>query len=238
MNNPPTIILISPQMGENIGAAARVMLNFGVTELRLVAPRDGWPNQKAIETARNAVQVIENTKVFPTLAEAAFDISRIYATTARPRDMVKTVYTPRKCAEAILQTTEKSAIVFGAEQSGLSNEDIVLADAIVTIPVAPIYTSLNLAQAVSILCYEWFTAGDTTPPENLDTGKYGLASKIELTSMFEHLEQELDKSGFFKVLDKRPNMVRNIRNIFVRAGLTEQDVRTIRGLIKSLTKTK
>jgi tRNA/rRNA methyltransferase len=226
-------------MGENIGAAARVMLNFGVTDLRIVNPRDGWPNPKAIDMAKSARQVIDNAQIFSSLAEAAHDIHKLYATTARPRDMVKTVVTPRKCAEEIhqhSQNDEKSAIMFGPEQSGLDNDDIVFSDAIVTIPVAPLYTSLNLAQAVSILCYEWFAANDTTPIKKLELGKYGAATKEDINSLFEHLEQELDNSGFFSTPDKRPKMVRNIRNIFIRANLTEQDTRTLRGLIKSLTK--
>ncbi|MCE3233250.1 MAG: rRNA methyltransferase [Rickettsiaceae bacterium] len=225
-------------MGENIGAAARVMLNFGITDLRLVNPRDGWPNPKAEDMAKSAKQVIDNAQVFLSLADAAHDIQRLYATTARPRDMVKTVVTPRKCAEEIHkneQIGEKCAIMFGPEQSGLDNEDIAMADAIVTIPVSPLYTSLNLAQAVSLLCYEHFTFSDATSPEKLELGKYGLASKLEITKMLEHLELELDNTHFFKAEDKRPGMVKNIRNMFIRANLTEQDVRTLRGIIKSLT---
>jgi tRNA/rRNA methyltransferase len=239
MKDAPSIILIAPQMGENIGSAARVMLNFGVTDLRIVNPRDGWPNPKAVDMAKSARQVIDNARIFTSLKDASFDIHRIYAATARPRDMVKTVITPRKCAEEVHKNSnngEKCALMFGPEQSGLDNDDIVLADAIVTIPVAPLYTSLNLAQAVSILCYEWFSENDATPKETLELGKYGSASKQDIAAMFESLEQELDKSDFFKVADKRPKMVRNIRNIFIRANLTDQDVRTIRGLIKSLTK--
>lgn len=225
-------------MGENIGAAARVMLNFGITDLRLVNPRDGWPNPKAEDMAKSAKQVLDNAQVFSSLADASHDIHRLYATTARPRDMVKTVVTPRKCAEEIRiheQNGEKCAIIFGPEQSGLDNEDIALSDKIVTIPVSPLYTSLNLAQASSLLCYEYFTSGDQTPPEKLELGKYGLASKQEIAKMLEHLEGELDRTEFFKAKNKRPGMVKNIRNMFIRANLTEQDVRTLRGIIKSLT---
>jgi tRNA/rRNA methyltransferase len=239
MKNKPSIILIQPQLGENIGAAARVMLNFGLTDLRIVSPRDGWPNPKAVDMAKGAKDVIKNAQVFDSLKNASHDIHRIYATTARPRDMVKTVFTPRKCIEEVNKHSnngEKCAIIFGPERSGLSNDDIVFADAITSIPVAPEYTSLNLAQAVSLLCYEWFSSNDQTKDEEFELGNSKIASKQEIANMFEHLEKELDNTDFFKLPDKRPKMVRNIRNIFIRANLTDQDVRTIRGIIKSLTK--
>jgi len=234
--NNPAIILISPQLGENIGAAARVMLNFGLTDLRIVTPRDGWPNPKAVDMAKGAKEVIKNAQVFDSLAEATTDINRLYATTARPRDMIKPVVTPRKCAEEITTNAQRSAIMFGPERSGLNNDDITLADAIAAIPVAPIYTSLNLAQAIAIMCHEWFSAKDETAAKEMELGNYGLAPKNEIANFFEHLESELDKTDFFKVEDKRPKMVRNIRNIFSRADLTDQEVRTLRGVIKSLTK--
>ncbi len=235
----PAIILISPQMGENIGAAARVMLNFGITDLRIINPRDGWPNPKAVDMAKGAKKVIEDAKIFTSLAEATTDIHRLYATSARTRYMIKPVITSRKCIEEINNNAakgSKSAIMFGPERTGLENDDITLADAITYIPVGPEYTSLNLAQAVSIMCYEWFSSNDETPPVSLDLGTSKPATKDEIAKMFEHLESELDKTEFFKVADKRPKMVRNIRNLFMRADLTDQDVRTVRGIIKSLTK--
>lgn len=238
MTNPPSIILISPQMGENIGAAARVMMNFGISDLRIVTPRDGWPNPKAVDMAKGAKEIIKKAQIFDSLKDALADINRLYATTARPRDMVKEVVTARKCAEEISSNDGKSAIMFGPERTGLENDDISLADAIVTIPVSPEYTSLNLAQAVSITCYEWFAYNDGSPAAAIDLGKSKAASKQEIAHMFEHLEAELDKTDFFKVPDKRPKMVVNIRNIFSRAHLTDQDVRTLRGIIKSLTNSK
>jgi tRNA/rRNA methyltransferase len=255
MQNHPTIILVSPQLGENIGAAARCMLNFGLTDLRIITPRDGWPNPKAVDMAKGAGEVIKNAKIFQSLADATFDITKLYATTARTRDMEKPVYTANEAAEAIIKNSGKSAIMFGAERSGLSNEDITLADGICVIPVAPIYTSLNLAQAVNIICYEWFINKQTEKnrhaefisashleskeiPKQVQDDEINpqLATKEDIAKMFEHLESELDKTDFFKVADKRPKMVVNIRNIFSRNNLTQQEVRTLRGIIKSLTK--
>jgi len=237
MKNKPAIILVSPQLGENIGAAARVMLNFGIDDLRLVTPRDGWPNPKAVDMAKGAKKVIENARVFESLADATFDINHLYATTARTRDMIKPTLTAKKTAQDIISHSnsgERSAIMFGPERTGLENEHITLAEAITYIPVAPEYTSLNLAQAVSITCYEWFSAGDDTPEQIVDIGNLKQASKEELAHLFKHLESELDNTDFFKLPDKRPKMVNNIRNIFSRANLTDQEVRTLRGIIRSL----
>ncbi len=236
-NSKPAIILIAPQMGENIGAAARGMLNFGLTDLRIVNPRDGWPNPKAVDMAKGAKSVIHEAQIFTSLKDATHDITRLYATTARTRDMVKQEYNARETALEMLKNDGKSAIMFGPERSGLTNDDITLADAVAIIPVAPIYTSLNLSQAVNIMCYEWFVAkaesdsdGSASPSEGSQ-----LATKEELANLFEHIESELDKTDFLRVADKRPKMVRNIRNIFSRNDLTEQEVRTLRGIIKSLT---
>ena len=156
----PTIILVAPQLGENIGSAARVMLNFGCKDLRIVNPRDGWPNPKAVDMSKGAKQVIYDAKIFNSLADACHDIKYLYATTARPRDMVKKVFTPKKCVQKIVEASksgDKSAIMFGPERTGLNNDYITLADAIVSIPVSDEYASLNLAQAVSVLCYEHFS---------------------------------------------------------------------------------
>ncbi|PIR39644.1 MAG: rRNA methyltransferase [Alphaproteobacteria bacterium CG11_big_fil_rev_8_21_14_0_20_39_49] len=235
MSDNPVIILIAPQLGENIGAAARSMLNFGLTDLRIVNPRDGWPNPKAVDMAKGAKEVIKKARIFTSLKDATHDITRLYATTARTRDMVKKVYDARETAANMIQNNGKSAIMFGPERSGLNNDDITLADAVSIIPVAPIYTSLNLAQAVNIMCYEWFMAtSERSDAENANDNQ-GLATKEEVADLFEHLESELDKTDFFRVEHKRPKMVRNIRNIFSRNDLTEQEVRTLRGIIKSLT---
>jgi tRNA/rRNA methyltransferase len=232
----PSIILISPQMGENIGAAARAMHNFGLTDLRLVAPRDGWPNRDAVDVARNAIGIIENAKVFASVKEAVADINILYATTARPRDMVKPVVGPRVCATDIRQrssTGNKCAIMFGPERTGLNNDDMMLADSLVTIPVSPLNPSLNLAQAVLVLCYELFSADDTVPLQQPGYGS-GVATKAEITMLLEHLELELDNKDFYYPPNMRQRMLRNLGNIFTRTNLTCQETQTLRGVINGL----
>lgn len=239
--SPPAIILVKPQMGENIGAAARVMKNFGLTGLRVVAPRDGWPNEAAISMSAGAKDIIEAATLYDTTAEALHDVQYILAATARPRDLVKDVVTPRKAGELLAGKAKaaiKPALLFGAERSGLENDDIVLTDAIVSIPINPEYPSLNLAQSIAVLCYEWFAHIDDTPPVQEATAENAMASREEVVGFFEHLEAELDKVNFFRVPDKRPKMVHNLRNIFTRAELTEQEVRTLRGLVRSLVERK
>lgn len=220
-------------MGENIGAAARVMKNFGFSDLRIVAPRDGWPNPKAIEMSASAEDVIKSAKIFDSLEEAIGDVEFLYATTARSRDMVKPVLSSEDLGK---NTSDiKYAIMFGHEKSGLTNEEIVLSNSILTIPVDPAYTSLNIAQSIAILCYQWSANnGVGASKAKTNIGKK-LASKDELIGLFLHLEEELDKSGFFKVPEKRAQMVNNIRNIFQRSDLNEQEVNTLRGIIRSLS---
>ncbi len=213
------------------------MHNFGLDDLRLVSPRDGWPNQSAMEVARNAGCILEKVKVFDSLKEALHDIHFLYATTARPRDMVKNVITPRITANYIRQNSlnsQKSAIMFGPERTGMNNDDIILADSIVTIPVSDENTSLNLAQAVSVLCYEWFTAGSSNEEPIFKIGKSDFATKSEINLLLEKLENELDKKNFFHPA-MRGRMLRNLNNIFTRNNLTSQEVKTLRGVIGSLT---
>lgn len=236
----PAIILVEPQLGENIGMVARAMLNCGMTDLRLVNPRDGWPSAEAVATSANAKTVIENTRVYQKTEHAIRDIDVLYATTARPRDMVKRVVTPRQAAtELVEQTTTGSrcGLLFGREAKGLKNEDVVLADTIVTVPLNPEFTSLNLAQAVFCVAYEWFQAQDHTSPSETSLPKnVHPASKQELIGLFEHLESSLDASGFLQIKEKRPNMIRTLRNMWQRANLTDQETRTLRGVIKSLVR--
>ena len=238
LSGGPAVILVCPQMGENIGAAARAMLNFGLTDMRIVSPRDGWPNEKAYVMASRADRVLDKARVYERTEDAIADLQHVYATTARPRDMIKPVATPRKAGaelRAFHNAGEPCGILFGPERTGLSTEDVILADTIITVPVNPTYTSINLAQAVLLVSYEWFQSGDDTPGRQLDMGDTRLANKEELVHLFVHLEDELDQSGFFARIEaKRPAMVRNIRNMFQRANLMEQDVRTLRGIIKSL----
>lgn len=234
----PAIVLIGSQLGENIGTAARAMLNCGLTELRLVAPRDGWPNEKAVAAASGADMVLDGARLFDTAADAVADLNIVYATTARRRDMLKTVLTPRRAAAEMRSAAGqgvRAGVLFGPERKGLHNDDVTLADKIIEVPLNPAFSSLNLAQAVLIVAYEWRMAGDATPAASLPHGHTQPASKQDLLHLFEHLERELDEVGFLHPPEKRPSMVRNLRNIFQRADLREQEVRTLRGVIADLS---
>lgn len=234
----PAVILVAPQLGENIGTAARAMLNFGLTDLRLVRPRDGWPSSKARTAASGADAVIDGVDVFERTEDAVADLDFVLATTARARDMVKPVLTPAEAGRRLrahISAEGRAGLLFGPERTGLSNDDVTLADAIVTVPLNPAFSSLNLAQSVLLLGYEWFKAGDATDAEVAVFPGTRPATKQELLGLFEHLERELDASGFLLPPEKRPAMVRNIRNLFQRAGLTEQEVRTFRGIVAALT---
>lgn len=236
---PPAIVLVQPTLGENIGAAARAMMNFGLSDLRLVRPKGDWPNHKAINTASGAESVLEAARLFDSMADAVADLQRLYATTARLRDMQKPVLTPRELATAVRNQAAggaRAGILFGREAKGLHNDDVAISDAIVTVPVNPAHRSINLAQAVLLIGYEWWLAGD---PETVGevTRKGGQpASREELAGFFAHLEAELDDCGFLFPPEKRPRMVRNIRNIFTRAGLSDQEVKTLRGIVAGLTR--
>ncbi len=236
LSGGPAIILVEPQLGENIGTAARAMYNCGLTDLRLVKPRDGWPNKKAEAAASGADPVLEHARLYDRVEEAIAGLRHVYATTARDRYMVKRVVTPRQGAaelRALLARDEACGILFGPERTGLLNEHIALADTVLTVPLNPAFSSLNLAQAVLVVGYEWFTAGDATPASQLVTGHSRPASKELLIRFFEHLEEELDKNGFMRDPEKRPSMVRNLRNLFQRAQCTEQELRTLHGVVTS-----
>jgi tRNA/rRNA methyltransferase len=246
----PAVILIAPQLGENIGFAARAMANFGLTELRLVAPRDGWPSDKARAAAAGADIIIDRAKVYPSLEAAIGDLTFLLATTARPRGLVKPVLTPAGAARELAAREakgERAGVMFGPERSGLDNDAIALADAIVTAPVNPSFASLSLPQTVLLVGYEWLQARGSEPSlgratkcdgpaaEGLDLAGTRQATRAELLALFEHLESELDRCGFLRPPEKRPTMVRAIRNMFHRMGATEQDVRTWRGIVASLS---
>ncbi len=240
MSNAPAIILVVPQLGENIGACARAMRNFGLSDLRLVRPRDGWPNPDAVPMAAGATDILENARVFRSTEEAIADLTYVAATTARGRGMIKPVLTARECAETLRERSgqqEPTGILFGGERSGLANEDVVLADTIVTIPTAPDFASINIAQAVLLLGYEWL-AGDFGNHDDPQTERTRPATKQELIGMMEHLEGALDETGFFRPAERRPSMVRSLRNLWQRADLREQDVRTLRGIIAALSSGK
>jgi len=233
----PVSILVEPQMGENIGAAARAMWNFGLKQMRIVSPRDGWPNPAAVAMASGAGGVLDEARVFASTAEAVDDLHVVYATTARPREMAKAVLTPeRAMAEAreLVAEGKRVGILYGRERTGLENDDVVRANAIVTVPVNPAFASLNLAQCVLLMSYEWRRQHDETPPEVLAVGKSEPALSGEVDRMLDHLEGELDAADFFWPEHKRASMVANLRNLFRRAPLTDQDVRTLWGVIRCL----
>jgi len=234
-----TIILIEPQLAQNIGAVARAMLNFGLTDLRLVNPRDGWPNQDAIAPAAGADKILENIQAFPTTLAAIGDLNRVFAASARTHDMVKYIYSPHAALEYLATTAQqgqKVGVLFGNERCGLQNEDISLCEALIKIPTNPEFSSLNLAHAVVLTAYEWSLHINVSPSQIFRTGTTNLATREDLGKFFAHLEIELDRTGFLRHKKKRPTMVRNIRNIFQRANLTEQEVRSLRGIVRSLVR--
>lgn len=231
----PTIILHHPQLGENIGSAARVMLNFGLTDLRLVAPRDGWPNAAAEPLSAGAFDAGVTVAVFETAEDAVADLGLVLAATARPRGMEKAVTDASSGAELIAERGLKAGILFGAENHGLPSDVVTLADAIMTYPVSADFASLNLAQAVGVFCASWGAAqGASGRWEGEKSGVEPPADKADLIRMFEHLEEELERAGYFHPPDKTPLMKTNIRNAFIRGNWTVQEVRTFRGAIKAL----
>lgn len=236
MAQNPIIILVDPQMGENIGAAARAMLNFGLTELRIVNPRDGWPNQAAIDMSAGALETMPAVKVFDTLADAAKDIHYLFATTARPRDMVKPVFTPASAVtEARARADQTIGFVFGPERAGLSNDDVALCHAILTVDTNPDFSSINLAAAVLLLSYEWLAAQNDKSRVEMPTHKSFPVEHEKLEELLVRLEDDLDKGGFFRAPDQKPTMLRNIRNLFTRTDMTDQEVRTFHGMLSALT---
>lgn len=233
----PAIVLVEPQLGENIGAAARAMANFGLWDLRLVRPRDGWPNEKAIAAASRADHVLERVQVFATLDEAIAGLTLVYATTARSRDMQKEVLGPETASAnmaAHIGSGRGVGLLFGRERWGLLNDEVAMADAIVTLPVEPAFASLNIAQAVLLMSYEWRRTREEGRELPFGDGLDDAAPRQELVGFFEHLEGVLDKTGFFTTPDKRPSMVNNLRTALTRGRFTSQEVRTLRGVISSI----
>lgn len=235
----PAIILVEPQLGENIGAAARAMLNCGLDDLRLVSPRDGWPSDTARSASAGADLVIDGARVFASLADAVADLSYILATTARVRDMVKPVLSvDRAMDEAWTRTRQggRAGILFGRERSGLTNDEVSLSNAAVTFPVNPAFSSLNIAQAVLLMAWEWRKRTMAPPPDRVVSADSPPARQEDIHHLFRHFEDSLEEGGFFHPPEKRPHMERNLRNLLLRADLTEQDVRTLHGVIVSLTR--
>ncbi|OAO01199.1 rRNA methyltransferase [Sphingomonadales bacterium EhC05] len=234
MINQPAIILVKPQLGENIGKAARAMLNFGLTEMRIVDPRDGWPNPAAGPTAAGADIVLENAKLFDTTAEAVADCSHIYATTVRKRGMTKEVLTPVAAAEDMAAASGKCAILFGPERSGLEIIDVELARKIITVPINPEFASLNLAQAVVLVAYEISKHSNATVQPTLEKAKPQPAPQLELDRLYEHMERALEKTGYFYPPDRAPATKITLRNMITKPGWTNEEVQTLRGVLSSL----
>jgi tRNA/rRNA methyltransferase len=235
----PAICLVRPQMGENIGAAARALLNFGLVSLRLVAPRDRWPNPKAQTVAVGADAVLERVKVEWRLEDALADATLVVAATARPRYLEKPVWGPRQAASMLrsaIATGERPIVMFGPEAAGLETDEVARADAILTLPVNPGFASLNLANAVAVFAFAYAEARQEhdLPPWFRDSVSPP-ATQDELEGVFAHLESELERGRFFHPPDKAPLMKRNLRSIFLRARLTQQEASTLRGVIKALT---
>ena len=230
----PVIILVRPQLGENIGKAARAMLNFGLTELRLVAPRDGWPNPTAGPAASGADGVLANAQLYDSVADAVADCAHVYATTVRKRGVIKPVVTPEHAAAAIHAAPERSAILFGPERAGLETDDVAIARTIITVPINPKFGSLNLAQAVMVIAYEWSKPENLAqPPRVADEPP---APQFELDGLIDHLDAMLGAAGFYFPPDKVPTVQRNIRSILTKPGWTAQEVRTLRGVLTAIEK--
>jgi tRNA/rRNA methyltransferase len=239
----PVIILSHPQMGENIGAAARVMLNFGLSDLRLVNPRVEWPNEKANVMAVGAVDILKNARVFERTEDALADLGFVVVTTGRDRLMSKRVLVPEEAVAELaaeVQEARPCGILFGAERTGVTNEEVILCDAILTIPTNPKFMSLNLAQSVAVVAYEWWKQTEIKPDFKVPAKfrRTHLANKEDLIGFFEHLEGELDRTEFLFPPEKREGMVQNLRNMWHRAELTYQEVQTLRGIIRAISGTK
>ena len=229
---PPAIVLVRPQLGENIGKAARAMLNFGLTELRLVSPRDGWPNPAAGPAASGADIVIERALLFDSVAEAVADCHHVYATTVRKRGVTKPVVTPEQAAGMIRTQPGRSAILFGPERAGLETDDVALARTIITAPINPEFGSLNLAQAVILVAYEWSKGEALAMPPEVDLPLP--APQEELDGMIAQLDAMLVAAGFFFPPDRVPTTRRTLRTLLTKPGWSSQEIRTLRGVLSAI----
>lgn len=235
---PPAVILSTPQLPENIGAVARVMANFGLSDLRLVNPRHGWPQERAWASASGADWPLNAARVFERVEDAVADLRLIYATTARPRELRLPVITPREAAANLAQASANGqpvGLLFGGERAGLETADIALCQAVVTVPIDPLFRSLNLAQAVAINAYEWRLTVLDAPPASFREGEPP-ADRAAMQGFFEQLERELEASGFFHPPEKTPSMIQNLRAALSRAHFTDQEVRTLRGVVTALSR--
>jgi len=229
---PPAIVLVRPQLAENIGKAARAMLNFGLTDLRLVSPRDGWPNPAAGPAASGADQVIGQAQLFNSVADAVADCAQVYATTVRKRGVTKPVVGPDEAALAIRAAPERSAVLFGPERSGLETDDVAIARTILTVPINPEFGSLNLAQAVILVAYEWSKGAALAQPPAVPLDPP--APQGELDGMIAQWDDMLERAGYFYPPDRVATTRRTLRGLLTRPGWTAQEVRTIRGMLATL----
>ena len=237
----PAFVLVRPQMGENIGAAARAMWNFGLDRMRIVGPRDGWPNPKAVAMSSGAGRLLDEAQLYPDLEGALGDRTFTFATTARPREMTKPVYSPERAMQLAAEKIaagEQVAVLFGPERAGLENEDIAKANAIISVPVNPLYASLNLGQCVLLTAYEWMRQTGDVQHEVTDLGKGDWATGVEVEKLVEHYEQRLDEAGFFYPPAKADNMKLNLRNLWSRMQLTRADIQMLHGIMRQMVRWK
>jgi len=229
---PPVIVLVRPQLGQNIGKAARAMLNFRLTEMRLVAPRDGWPNPDAGPAASGADVVLERAELFDSAQQAVADCSQVFASTVRRRDLIMPVIRPEEMADKIAGSEQRSAILFGAERSGLETDEVALADAIVTVPINPEFGSLNLAQAVILLAYEWSRRSSLAVPT--EKALEPAAAHGELEGLIVQLNAELDRKGYFHPPSRTQATKNTLRTIFTKTGWSSREIKAVRGIIRAL----
>ncbi len=232
----PVIVLVEPQLGQNIGKAARAMLNFGLTELRLVRPRDGWPNPEAGPAASGADTVLEQAQLFNSMQAAIADCSTVFASTVRRRDLMMPIVSPEAMAQAIAASPARSAIVFGAERSGLDTEDVALANAIVTVPINPEFGSLNLAQAVILLAYEWSKSSQLSVPPARALEPPALHGELE--GLIEQLDKALHSKNYFHPPERTQATRNTLRTIFTKPGWSSREVKAVRGIIRALSGTR
>lgn len=238
-NTQPIIVLVRPQMGRNIGSSIRAMVNCGLTHLRLVSPRDGWPDQDASDLSSGGMDHMTEIEVFDTLEDALADCHYVLGTTARQRDMVKDIYTARSAAEkikSIVAEGQKTALLFGPERTGLLNDDLAHCHGVITIPLNQDFSSLNLAQAVLLVAYEWSQVRDDDNIKSHEylTGDSEPATQKQVQEFLERLMMEIDDGNFFRNPDVRPHMERNITNLFTRARATDQEIKTLHGIVSAL----
>ena len=237
IGNSPVVILVRPQLADNIGSVARAMANGGLHHLRLVAPRDGWPQERAWRMASGADRILDQLTLHDSVADAVADLHHVFATCPRPRHIVKPVLTARGAAAELREICGRdlrAGILFGPERAGLDNDDMAAADTLVRFPLNPDFMSLNLSQAVMVMAYEWWTAADRTPPRALMTNETVVATKGRVDNFLTHLVDQLDACGFLRNAPKRPGMIRNIRHFFQRGEVTEQELRTLHGIVTEL----